>query len=181
MAEGDKGGLFRAALLYGEDDLNDFDAMYRARREMPAGTRAVLGILGGAGAVYFGWTLYQNGFQIMPVGYLLVCSVLLVLAFSRNRRGDDTPQKYRKSYLGRHANFRFDDADLEMHLENQKGYARTKYRDVRGLFDTDRCFYIAIQGNASYILPKEAVADGRADELKKFLEKKCGKKFQHID
>ena len=70
---------------------------------------------------------------------------------------------------------------LEMKLEGQKSYARSKYGEVYGLFDTARCFYIFVKGRAYYILPKDAVAGGEAEELQKFLQKKCRKHFQHFD
>ena len=182
MSQTKDAGLFRASCLYDEAALRDFEALYRFKKEMSPGTRAVLGVLGAAGCVYFGWMLYRDGFQITRVAYLLICSLLLVLAFPRSgRRQDDTASKYRKAYLNRHVTFAFDDAGFEMRLEGQKNHARSKYGDVNGLFDTDRSFYFVIQGRAYYILPKDAVADGRADELKKFMERKCKKRFQHFD
>ena len=167
-----------AAFIYSQEVMDDFEAMLDQKRDMPLGTRVVLGVLGGVGGAYFGWMLYREGFDFMRVGYLLICSVLLVLALSkRSGQKDETPAKYRKHYLNRHVTFDFNDEALEMRLEGQKNYARSKYKEVYGLFDTDRCFYIAIRGRAYYILPRDAAPE----ELKAFLEKKCGKKFQHYD
>ena len=173
---------FHAAFIYSDAVLNDFDAMLTQKRDTPMATRVVLGALGAGGAVYFGWMLYRGGFDVMRVAYLLVCSVLLVLAFSRGGKSrDDTAGRYRRHYLNRHATFDFDDEGLELRLEGQKNYARSKYKEVYGLFDTDQCLYAAIKGRAYYILPRDGVSDGRSDELVTFLEKKCRKKFQHFD
>lgn len=182
MSQQKGASLYRAAFMYDEAALNDFEAMYRYKREMPKSTRAVLGGLGAAGALFFGWQLYRNGPQATYVLYLLICSLLLLLAFSKaSRRPDDAPAKYRRAYQNRHVTFTFDDEGLEMRLEGQKNYARSKYKEIYGLFDTDLCFYFTIKGRAHYILPKAAVDGGRADELRQFMEKKCRKKFQHID
>lgn len=182
MSDKSSPALFSAGFNYTEDVLSDFEALYLQKKEMPLGTRVVLGILGAAGALYFGFMIYRNGVNIAHIGYLLICSVLLVLAFSRSdRRPDDTPAKYRKHYLNRHVSFSFDDAALEMRLEGQKNYARSKYREIYGLAETDRCIYCVIKGKAHYIISKDGVADGRAEDLMKFLAKKCGKRFQHYD
>lgn len=174
--------LFSAGFNYNEDVLRDFEALYLQKKEMPMSTRVVLGILGTAGALYFGFTIYTGGADIARIGYLLICSVLLVLAFSRSdKRPDDTLAKYRKHYLNRHVSFKFDDAGLEMRLEGQKNYTRSKYREIYGLSETDRCLYCVIKGKAYYIIEKAGVEDGRADDLMKFLAKKCGKRFQHYD
>ena len=94
---------------------------------------------------------------------------------------DDTPAKYRRAYQNRHATFSFDAQEFELRLEGQKRYARSKYKDVYGLCDTDRCFYLIIKGRAHYILPKAAVEGGSAEEFRQFIEKQCGRKFQHYD
>ena len=172
---------FHAAFIYSDEVLSDFEAMLAQKRETPLGTRVLLGVLGGAGGAWFGWKLYSEGFDLIRVGYLLVCSVMLVLAFTRRGQKDDTPARYRRHYQNRHVTFDFDEEGLEMRLEGQKNYARSKYKEVYGLFDTDKCLYIAIRGRAYYILPRDGVSDGQAGELVSFLEKKCAKKFQHYD
>lgn len=178
----DQASLYSASFLYDDGALKDFEALYAKKRETPPGTRIMLALLGGAGAVYFGFMLYKDGMQFTRVGWLLICSVLLVLAFTRSdKRRDDTPAKYRKHYLSRHAAFKFDDEGLEMRLEGQKNYARSKYKDVYGLNETDLCLYFIVKGRAYYILPKDSIADGKADELKKYVEKKCARKFQRYE
>ena len=48
------------------------------------------------------------------------------------------------------------DEGVELHIEGQKSYARSKFKEIYGLYDTDRCLYCVIKGKAYYIIPKEA-------------------------
>ncbi|MCR5577196.1 MAG: YcxB family protein [Oscillospiraceae bacterium] len=181
MADKEK-ALYSASFVYTDAILRDFEALYLEKKKLSPTARVVLGVLGGAGALFFGWMLYRDGLQFTRVAYLLVCSVLLVLAFYRGRgRPDDSVERYRKAYLNKRASFKFDSEAVEMKLEGQKSYARSKYREVYGLFDTAACFYLTIKGRAYYILPKAAFSEEDREGLKKFLQKKCAKKFQHFD
>ena len=182
MSEKQGGGLFNASFTYTEAILNDFEALYLQKKEVSPATRVVLGALGAVGAVYFGIMIYRDGLHFTRIGYLVICSLLLLVAFSRpGRRPDDTLKKYRKYYLDHKASFRIDESGVEMHLEGQKNYARSKFREIYGLYDTDLCFYFVIKGKAYYILPKESVSGGDADALQKYMQKKCAKKFLHYD
>lgn len=174
------GGLFNAAFIYTEEVLKDFEKLYIEKKEMSPAARIILGLMGGAGAIYFGYMIYKEGAQLTRIGYLMICSIMLVLALSRNsKRPDETIAKYRKYYLDRHATVKVDEEGIELKIEGQKNYARSKFREIYGLFDTDRCLYCVIKGKAYYIIPRDGIADGKADELKKYLEKKCSKRFQH--
>ena len=182
MSEKQTGGLFSAAFTYTDEILADFEALYRQKKEISPALRVVLGVLGAGGALYFGYTLYKQGLSIVRVGYVLICSILLLVALSGgNRRPDESTAKYRKYYQGKHCDFKIDDNGVEMHLEGQKGYARSKFKEIYGLFDTDLCFYFVIKGKAYYILPKASVQGPGPDELKKYTEKKCAKRFLHYD
>ena len=182
MSDKQTDGLFRATFSYTDAVLSDFEAMYGQKKEISPAMRIVLGALGAVGVVYFGYMLFREGFQFARVGYALICSVLLVVALSGgNRRPDESTAKYRKYYQDKQATFVIDNNGVEMHLEGQKNYARSKFREIYGLFDTDLCFYFVIKGKAYYILPKDSVEGGNADALKKYMEKKCGKRFLHYD
>ena len=182
MSEKQNGGLFHAAFTYTDAVLSDFEAMYRQKKEISPAMRIALGVLGAVGAVYFGIMLYREGLHFTRVGYMIICSVLLVLALSGGgKRPDESTAKYRKYYQDKRATFTIDDSGVEMHLEGQKSYARSKFREIYGLFDTDMCFYFVIKGKAYYILPKDGLEGGNADALKKYMEKKCGKRFMHYD
>ena len=182
MSENKSGGLFHAAFTYTDAVLSDFEAMYRQKKEISPAMRIVLGVLGAAGAVYFGYMLYRDGLSLTRVGYALICSVLLVVALSRgSKRPDNSTAKYRKYYQDKQATFSIDGNGVEMHLEGQKSYARSKFKEIYGLFGTDLCFYFVIKGKAYYILPRDSVEGGSADDLRKYMEKKCGKRFVHYD
>ena len=85
----------------------------RAMLEQAGLYAPTLGVLGAAGAVYFGWMIYKEGLQLTRVGYLVICSLMLLVAFARSgKRPDDTLKKYRRYYLGRRATFKIDEAAL---------------------------------------------------------------------
>lgn len=182
MAERESKGFFRADFTYTEAVLGDFEALYLQKKEITPATRIVLGALGLAGAVYFGWTLYREALQFTRVGYLLICSILLVLAFSRGgKRPDDTLKKYRKYYLNKGAAFKVDDSGVELKIEGQQNYARSKFKEIYALYETDLCFYFVIKGKAYYILPKASVEGGTVEELRQYMQKKCAKRFLSYD
>lgn len=186
MAEHSKNkALFQACFVYDKETLDDFEALYLEKKTISVPVRIALGVIGAAGAVYFGLSLYREGISfgwesLAEVGYLLICSVMIVLALSRGKaRPDDTLKKYRKYYTDRRCTFQIDEEGVEMHLEKQKNYARSKFREIYGLYDTERTLYFVIKGKAYYILPKRAVTGGTAEELCRYIEKKCQKKFLH--
>ena len=182
MGEETSRGLFRADFTYTDEVLKDFEALYLKKKEITPLTRAVLGALGAVGVGYFGFSLYKNGFQFAQVGYLLICSILLVVALHRpGKRPDDSLQKYRKYYQDKGAAFRIDEGGVELRIEGQKSYARSKFKEIYALYDTDKCFYFVIKGKAYYILPKASVEGGTPEELRKYMEKKCAKRFLHYE
>lgn len=182
MSENRNEGLYRADFIYTDAILSDFEALYLQKKEISPATRIVLGALGLAGAVYFGMQLYRGGFQFTYVGYLLICSILLVLALNRGgKRPDDTTKKYRKYYQDKGAAFKVDDAGIELKIEGQKNYARSKFKEIYALYETDLCFYFVIKGKAYYILPKAAIEGGTPDDLRRYMQKKCAKKFLKYD
>ena len=182
MSEHQGKGLYSASFRYSDGILGDFEAMYLDKKDTPMPVRIALGALGALGAVYFGFMIYREGLQFTRIGYLMICSLMMLVAFSRGgKRADDTIRKYRKYYLDKTATFRIDDAGVEMHLEGQKNYARSKFKEIYGLFDTDLCWYFVIRGKAYYILPKDSVCGDGPDEFKRFMEKKCAKRFLHYD
>lgn len=182
MSENKSGGLFHADFTYTDAVLSDFEALYRQKKEISPAMRIALGVIGAAGTIYFGYMLYRDGLQLTRVGYALIFSILLVVALSSGgKRPDNSTAKYRKYYQDKQATFNIDGSGVEMHLEGQKNYARSKFKEIYGLFDTDMCFYFVIKGKAYYILPKASVEGAGPDELKKYMEKKCSKRFLHYD
>ena len=182
MSEHASRGFYHADFTYTDAVLKDFEALYLKKKEISPAARAVLGALGLVGAGYFGFSLYKNGLQFTQVGYLLICSLMLLVACHRpGKRPDDSLKKYRKYYLDKKAAVKVDDGGVELQIEGQKTHARSKFKEIYGLFDTDMCYYFVIKGKAYYILPKAAVEGGTPEEFVKYMQKKCAKRFLHYD
>lgn len=174
------GGLFNASFVYTDAILREFEAMYLAKKEITLPTRIILALVGVAGSIYFAYMTYLEGFRFTRTCYLMICSVMILLAFSRGRsRPDGTIEKYRKYYLNRRVDFKIDEEGVEMKLEGQKTYARSKFKEIYGLYETDHSLYFVIKGKAYYILSKAGLTNGSAEELMKYMRKKCAKTFQH--
>lgn len=173
-------GTFRADFIYTDEVLSDFEALYQIKQRMSPLARVLCLAIGAAGAIYFGYSLYTDGLGPTRIGYLIVCSLMILVGCSGARRSgsDETLKKYRKYYTDRRVSFLIDESGVEMRLEKQKKYAKSKFREIYALYETERCFYFVIKGKAYYILSKAAVRGGTVDELKKYMEQKCKKKFQ---
>ena len=173
-----QGAPFHAEFTYTDPILSDFEALYRAKGTLSLPARILCGVLGAVGAVYFGFELYVHGLSVARVGYLILCSLMILVAFSSRKRSgaDGTVEKYRQHYRNQKVSFRIDENGVEMKLQGQKNFARSKFSQIYSLLETDRCFYFVIKGKAYYILSKEALAD--PDALRKYMEGRCRKKFQ---
>lgn len=171
---------FRASFLYTDEILSDFEALYWAKGQVSLPVRLFCGLLGAAGAIYFGLTLYQEGFHLVYIGYLIICALMILVACSSRKRSgsNETLKKYRKYYQDRRVSFRIDEEGMEMKLEKQKTFARSKFRQIYGLFETEKCFYFVIKGKAYYILSKRALGEEDTERLRRYMEKHCKKKFQ---
>lgn len=172
-------GPFQAEFTYKADDLQDFEKLYRSKKQLSLPIRIFFGLAGALGALFFGYNLYTKGFNLAWTGYLVACSLMLVLAFHKENKNqpDKTCQRYRKYYTGKKVNFLINEDGIEMHLEKQQNYSKSPYKKIHGLFKTDRCWYIAIQTQAYYVIEKKALTGGSAKEFEQYLEKKCQKRF----
>lgn len=114
--------MFQACFVYTDEILSDFEKLYHLKGSLSPVARIICGVLGVAGAIYFGFQLYRHGFQIATAGYLIVCSLMILVAVSSRRRSgaDDTLKKYRKYYENHRATFRIDADGVDMKLEGQK-------------------------------------------------------------
>lgn len=179
MAESKKAnGPFFARFTYTEEILQDFEAIYNRKKKVSPITRIVCGAIGLAGVIYFGLQLYRAGMSIARVGYFVGCSLLILVAISGGRdRHDETVARYRKHYKGRQAEFHIDEDGIQMQISGQKNQAKSKFSQIYGLYETEKCFYFVIRGKAYYILPKAAVKGGTAEELAAYMQKKCKKSF----
>ena len=111
--------------------------------------------------------------------YILLAILLLAILMGW-RKADGSIARYRKYYLNKKAHVLLDDSGVELKINGQKTYARSKFKDVYSLLETDRTLFLEIKGRAFYILPKDGM-EGSTEELKSFIERKCGKRFQHYD
>lgn len=175
-----QGGPFRIHFVYTDEILSDFEALYWAKGKLSLPARILCLVIGVIGAIYFGLELYHQGFAIVRVGYLILCSLMILVGCSSRKRSgtDDTLKKYRKYYQDRGVSFLIDESGIEMKLEKQQNYAKSKFRQIYGLFETDKCFYFVIKGKAYYIVSKQALPEGDADALRTYMERHCKKKFQ---
>lgn len=175
-------GPFTASFAYTDEILSDFAAVYQVKKEVRPVTRVLCGLIGAAGALYFGYALYAQGLSVAGIGYLVGCSLLLVVAISGGRdRNDGTVDKYRTHYAGRRVDFRIDEDGVWMQLEKQKNQAHSRFNQIYGLYDTDKCFYFVIKGKAYYIISKRAVSGGTPEELAAYMQSHCKKTFLHYD
>lgn len=173
-------GLFNVKFTYTEEILRDFENLYNQKKHVTPATRIVCLLLGLAGVVYFGLDLYRSGMSVARVGYFVSCSLLILVAVSGGRdRGDKTVEKYRKHYLDRKAEFTIDEDGIALQISGQKKGAKSKFKEIYGLYETEKCFYFVIQGKAYYILSKSAIPGETADSLRRYMQKKCGKTFIH--
>lgn len=171
-------GPFSAKFTYTEAILKDFEGIYNQKKKVTPLTRIVCAVLGLAGVVFFGLDLYRNGLSVARLGYMVACSILLLIAVSGGRdRGDETVSKYTRHYKGRQAVFTIDEDGVTLQISGQKNKAQSPFNKIYGLFETEMCFYFVISGKAYYILPKRAISGGSADDLRYYMEKKCKKKF----
>ena len=173
-------GPFTASFIYTDEILTDFMAVYNLKKQVHPGTRVVCALGGLAGILYFGYMLYADGASVARVGYLVTCSLLLLVAVSGGRdRSDGTTDKYKQYYAGRKVDFRIDQEGVWMQLSDQKSQAHSAFSQIYSLCETDKCFYFIIKGKAYYIISKQAVSGGTPEELASYMQSHCQKRFLH--
>lgn len=172
--------VFQASFVYTDEILSDFEALYRHKGSLSPMARILCGALGIAGTIYFGLQLYRHGFEIVTTGYLVLSSLMILLAVSSRQRSgiNDTLKKYRKYYENHQVTFHIDADGIDMKLEGQQNRAHSKFRQIYGLFETEHCFYFVIKGKAYYILSKKSLPQEDADALHTYMQQQCKKKFQ---
>lgn len=172
---------FKGIFTYTDEVLSDFEAMYRMKTAVSPVTRLVLGLIGAAGTGLFAVLIAMKGFSVGFLVPLVLSALVLLLALVMGRgKADGSVQRYRKHYLNKKAHVLLDDNGVELKLNGQKSYARSKYKDVYSLLETEKTFFLEIKGRAFYILPKDGM-DGSTEELRDFVQKKCRKHFVNYD
>ena len=173
--------LYKGIFTYTDEVLGDFEAMYRMKTAVSPVTRLVLTLVGAVGLIVFVVLMLLKGFSVGFLVPAVFFALLLVLALAIGRRkADASVERYRKHYLNKKVHVQLDDSGVELKINGQKSYARSKFKDVYSLIETDKTFYLEVKGRAFYILPKDGM-DGSTEELKSFLQKKCGKRFMYYD
>ena len=172
---------YKGIFTYTDEVLRDFEAMYLEKSAVSPKTRILLGLIGLLGVGVFAALMVLQGFSVGFLIPALLFGLLILLALLMGRkRADGSVTRYRKHYLEKRAHVLLDERGVELKLNGQKSYARSKYADVYSLLETDKTFFLEIKGRAFYILPKDGL-DGNPDEIREFLQKKCRKHFLHYD
>ena len=172
-----KNEQYKGIFVYTDEVLRDFEAMYRMKTAVSPVTRLVLGLIGGAGMLVFLVLMFLKGFSVGFLVPAVLFALLLLLSLVIGRKkADSSVERYRKHYLNKKAHVQLDDSGVELKINGQKSYARSKYKDVYSLLETEKTFFLEIKGRAFYILPKDGMDCG-ADDLRSFVQKKCGKHF----
>ena len=172
---------YKGIFTYTDEVLNDFAAMYRMKTAVSPVTRLVIGLIGAAGTGLFAVLIALKGFSVGFLIPLVFFALILLLALLMGRKkADSSVERYRKHYLNKKVHVLLDDSGVELKINGQKSYARSKFKEVYSLLETEKTFFLEIKGRAFYILPKDGM-DGRAEDLKAFVQKKCGKHFVYYD
>ena len=172
---------FKGIFVYTDEILRDFEAMYRMKTSVSPVTKLVMGLTGAAGTLVFLVLMLLQGFSVSFLFLMAAFALLLLLAlFGGRRKVASSAERYRKHYLGKKVHVLLDDNGVELKLNGQKSFARSKFKDVYSLIETEKTLFLEIKGRAFYILPKDGM-DCVTEELKAFIQKKCGKRFVQYD
>ena len=130
-----------------------------------------------AGILVFLVLMLLKGFSVGFLVPMVLFALILLLAFAVGRKkADSSVERYRKHYLNKKVHVQVDDNGVELKINGQKSFARSKFKDVYSLLETEKNLFLEIKGRAFYILPKDGM-DCSVEELKAFIQKKCGKRF----
>ena len=172
---------YKGIFVYTDEILRDFESMYRAKTSVSPVTKLVMGLIGAAGMIVFLVLMFLKGFSVGFLFLTVAFALLLLLAlFGGRRKVSDSAERYRKHYLNKKVHVLLDDNGVELKINGQKSFARSKFKDVYSLLETEKNLFLEIKGRAFYILPKDGM-DCSVEELKAFIQKKCGKRFVKYD
>ena len=172
---------YKGIFVYTDEILRDFESMYRAKTSVSPVTKLVMGLIGAAGMIVFLVLMVLQGFSVGFLFLTAAFALLLLLAlFGGRRKVSDSAERYRKHYLNKKVHVLLDDNGVELKINGQKSFARSKFKDVYSLLETEKTLFLEIKGRAFYILPKDGM-DCSAEDLKAYIQKKCGKRFVKYD
>lgn len=172
---------YKGIFVYTDEILRDFESMYRAKTSVSPVTKLVMGLIGAAGMIVFLVLMFLKGFSVGFLFLTAAFALLLLLAlFGGRKKVSDSAERYRKHYLNKKVHVLLDDNGVELKINGQKSFARSKFKDVYSLIETEKTLFLEIKGRAFYILPKDGM-DCSTSDLKAFIQKKCGKRFVQYD
>jgi hypothetical protein len=175
-------GPYSASFKYTPAVLDDFQKVYRQKQQLSTPVRILFFVLGCTGVVFFGYSLYTSGLNIAYIGYLVICTILILISLQKGRnRNDDSLDRIVRFYNGKKADITINEEGVEMHIEGQTNYSKTPFKKVHGLFKTDNCYYIVVGSKGYYIFPKHAVDTDDLPSFEKYLEGKCKNRFITYD
>ena len=175
------GEQYKGNFTYTDEVLKDFEAMYRMKTAVSPATRLVMTLVGAVGAAVFAILIAVKGYSVVFLVPLIMFALILLLGLAvGRRRADSSVERYRKAYLNKKAEVTLDTNVIELKISGQKSYARSNYKDVYSLLETEKTFFLEIKGRAFYILPKSGM-NGSAGDIRAFVQKKCGKHFVTYD
>ena len=163
--------------MYTDEVLRDFEAMYRMKTAVSPAARLLTSLLGAAGTALFAVLMILKGYSVGFLIPLVFFALILLLGLLMGRKkADSSVERYRKHDLNKKVHVLLDDDGVELKINGQKSYARSKYKDVYSLVETENSFFLEVKGRAFYILPKAGM-EGSSEDLKAFVQKKSGKRF----
>lgn len=167
---------FSLSFVYTDEVLQDFAAMYREKSAVSPITRIVFALIGLAGLGVFVAQMVMNGYSFGVLALAILFGAILLLAiFMGRNNADRSVQRYRRYYLNKKAHFSVDNTGVELKLSGQKTYARSKFKEIYTLLETEKTVFLEIKGRAFYIIPKDAVSN--VEDFKAYLQKKCMRHF----
>ena len=172
---------YKGYFTYTDEVLNDFEAMYRMKTAVSPAVRLGMTVIGVAGIAVFGVLILLKGYSVGFLVPLVLFALVLLLALAAGRKkADSSVERYRKAYLNKKAQVTLDTNVVELKLEGQKSYARSNFKDVYSLLETEKTFFLEIKGRAFYIIPKAGM-NAAAEDVKEYVQKRCGKHFVYYD
>lgn len=146
------------------DIMTDFEEFLAKQSAISMKSRILFGMLGVLCVIGSGTLLYRQDFSLSAVGFVVVGSLLLLMAF---RKSKPRSNPYRNALTGKKIDLVVDDNGVRMDVDG-KLTSSARWKKIHGAFESEKCFYIETGVNAYFIIDKKAASP----DLRKLLEKK---------
>lgn len=111
--------------------------------------RLLTSLLGAAGTALFAVLMILKGYSVGFLIPLVFFALILLLGLLMGRKkADSSVERYRKHDLNKKIHVLLDDDGVELKINGQKSYARSKYKDVYSLVETEDSFFLEVKGLA---------------------------------